>query len=340
MIKKHLVIIFLGLVILSGCAKKVKISGLEPALIDLAAKNIAVLEFEYDKGIGLKGRIEANFSKAHISGKKYFNVIDRKNTKQLIQEHKLQYSGLLNEEQSVEIGELLGAEVLISGKTAALTQSDQRHKETHRKCRKKRCKNSSDYSYYKVWCDTRQIDYVVNIRAINVTLGSVPFSDSISYSYDRQHCSDDEVVMLTKWQVAYASADKLAKQFVAKFVPAYKSFEVTLLDDEDIDYTQTEEELLDNSLIFIEQSRLDKAEKLLKNLLISTKYQSYVPAYNLGVVKEAQGELKQAAKYYHLADSLQVKPVKEINKAVNRIGWAISKRDKAKVQMKRKNPFR
>jgi len=90
--------------------------------------------------------------------------------------------------------------------------------------------------------------------------------------------------MLTKWQVAYASADKLAKQFVANFVPAYKIFEVTLLDDEDIDYSKREEELLDNSLVFIEQSRLDKAEKLLMSLLISTNYQSYVPAYNLGVV--------------------------------------------------------
>jgi len=333
---KQVIIVFLGLVILSGCAKKVKVSGLKPALIDLEAKNIAVLAFEYDKGIGLKGRIEANFSKVQFAGKPYFNVVDRKNTQQILQEHKLQYSGLLNEEQSVEIGELLGAEVLISGETAALTQNDQRHKETHRKCRKKRCKNSDDYSYYKVWCDTRQIDYVVNIRAINVTLGSVPFSDSSAYSYASQHCTDDEIVMLTKWQVAAASADKLAKQFVAKFVPAYQTHEVTLLDDEDIDYTKREEELLDNSLLFIEQSRLDKAEKLLMDLLISTQHKSYVPAYNLGVVKEAQGELRKAATYYHLADSLQIKPVKEINQAVNRIGISILKRDQARKQLRKK----
>jgi len=333
---KCIVIVFLGLIILSGCAKKVKISGLEPALIDLEAKNIAVLAFEYDKGIGLKGRIEANFSKVRFAGKHYFNVVDRKNTQQLLQEHKLQYSGLLNEEQSVEIGELLGAEVLISGETAALTQNDQRHRETHRKCRKKRCKNSDDYSYYKVWCDTRQIDYVVNLRAINVTLGTVPFSDSVTYSYANQHCSDDDIVMVSKWQVAAASADKLAKQFVAKFIPAYKNFEVTLLDDEDIDYSQKEEALLDNGLAFIEQSRLDKAEKLLIELLISTQYKSYVPAYNLGVVKEAQGELRTAATYYHLADSLQIKPVKEINQAVNRIGASILKRDQAKNQLRKK----
>jgi len=139
--------------------------------------------------------------------------------------------------------------------------------------------------------------------------------------------------MLSKWQVAAASADKLAKKFVAKFVPAYKRHEVTLLDDEDIDYSQKEEELLVNSLSFIEQSRLDKAEKLLTDLLISTHYKSYVAAYNLGVVKEAQGELKAATKYYHLADSLQVKPVKEINQAVNRIRVSILKRDKARKQV-------
>lgn len=332
---KFLVVILVSLVVLSGCTKTVSIVGLNPSEIDLSAKNIVVLAFERDKEIGLKGRIEANFSKVKFNGIPYFNVIDRKNIKQLLHEQKIQYSGLLNEEKSVEIGELLGAEVLISGSTAALTQNDQQHKERHRECRKKSCKKSKDYSYYKVWCNTRRIDYSANIRAINVTLGSVPFSDTFNYSYSSKHCEDDSIMMLSKSQVAHTAAEKIAEEFVAKFVPSYSRFKVDLLADEDIDYTDSEEELLENSLLFIEQNRLDKADKLLTSLLKSTEHRSYVAAYNLGVVKESQGNLREAARYYKLADSLQVKPIKEINKAVNRIQLSIVKRDKAKIQMQK-----
>ncbi|TXL23567.1 hypothetical protein BMR03_01905, partial [Methylococcaceae bacterium HT2] len=90
-----------------------------------------------------------------------------------------------------------------------------------------------------------------------------------------------------------------------------------------------------NGLEYINQNRLDKAEQLLSNLLQSTQSKSYVAAYNLGVVKEAKGELLEAKKYYSLADQLQIEPIEEINTAVNRIKAEVINMEQANIQVNR-----
>ena len=74
---------------------------------------------------------------------------------------------------------------------------------------------------------------------------------------------------------------------------------------------------------------------LLVDLINSTGEQSYVPFYNLGVIKEAQGQYSEAQTYYGIADNLMIEPVDEINDAYLRIQKAIEKRDKSKEQMAR-----
>jgi tetratricopeptide (TPR) repeat protein len=110
---------------------------------------------------------------------------------------------------------------------------------------------------------------------------------------------------------------------------------VTLLEDADLDYNDAQERLLESSLEYIEQNRYDKAEKLLMELIDSTKQQSFVAFYNLGVVKEAQGEYKKAKEYYKMADDLMVKPVEEVSIANNRINSIIENEHKTQEQMAR-----
>ena len=66
----------------------------------------------------------------------------------------------------------------------------------------------------------------------------------------------------------------------------------------DIKYNNKEEKLLELSLEYIKQNRLDKAEQFLVDLIDSTNQKSYVAFYNLGVIKEANGEYVYAQKYY------------------------------------------
>jgi len=302
---------------------------LQPAEIDIKAKNIAVLPFKNDKKIGLTGKLESALSNVRFNGKPYFNVVDRRNIHNTIKEQKRQSSGLYNENSEIEIGSLMGASALISGTILNSGKQDQRHKEDRRKCQKKSCYD------YTVNCTTRNISLSANIRITNVTLGTVPYSDSITRSFRTKHCSDDNVMLPSKEQGSQQLAQSMAQQFIFKLKPNYVNIQVTLLDSPDLDYTDREESLLENGLKYLTQKRLDKAEQLLSNLLTSTQFKSYVAAYNLGVVNEAKGDLSKASEYYTLADRLQIEPIDEINQAVLRIQSSLVKNKQAQGQVNR-----
>jgi len=319
--------------LLSGCAQRTKIAMLQPAEIDIKAKNIAVLPFKGDIKTGLAGKLEAALTRVRFNGKPYFNVVDRQGIKSIIKEQKRQHNGLYRENVEVEVGSLVGASALISGRILALTKIDQNHSEKHR--RRKCNKSSCDYIDYTVRCKKRKISLSANIRITNITLGTVPYSDSLSRSLTTTHCSDDEVMLPSKNQAAQFLAKEIAQNFIFKLKPNYEYIQVTLLESEDIDYTDHEESLLEDGLAYFKQKRLNKAEQLLSELLKSTQFKSYVAAYNLGVIKETKGELKEAEKYYNLADSLQIEPVEEINQAVNRIRSSLIRSKQAKIQVDR-----
>ncbi|MCK4973904.1 MAG: hypothetical protein KAR81_01505, partial [Sulfurimonas sp.] len=89
------------------------------------------------------------------------------------------------------------------------------------------------------------------------------------------------------------------------------------------------------SIEYIKQSRYLKAERFLIDLIDSTNQKSYVPFYNLGVIKEAQADYKEAQKYYKLADDLVIEPVEEVSRAFIRIQRLIDKDSKTQEQLQR-----
>jgi len=330
MTKLRLILIAL---MLSSCTQKIKIIMLQPAEIDIKTKNIEVKPFKNDKITDLTGQLETQLTKVRFNGQSYFNIVNSREIQHILKEQKRQKSGLYAD-SSIEVGELIGAEASISGNIIAVTQHDQRHKEVHKKCEWKKGEKKKCYDI-TVRCTKRKITMSANLRITDLTLGAVMYSDSPEYSLSGKHCSDDSIMLPTKSYAAQSMAHSIAKDFIFKLTPNYINIYVALLDSEDIDYTDTEEALLKNGLKFIKQNRIDKAEQLLSTLLTSTQSKSYVAAYNLGVIKESKGHLKEAQKYYMLADSLQIEPVEAINKAVMRIRISLQKRKSALKQVNR-----
>jgi len=99
---------------MSGCAQKVRIKALNPAQIDRATstKNIAVVRFKNDE-VGLSSKIERNLSRFKLENKPFFTVVNRGNINQVLKEQKLQNSGLVETDEIVEVGNLIGAQALI-----------------------------------------------------------------------------------------------------------------------------------------------------------------------------------------------------------------------------------
>jgi len=328
----HFILIVI-VIFLSACAQKVRIKALEPAQVDRISqtKKIAVLHFKNDN-VGLARKIEADLASFTIEGKKYFTMVSRNDLDTIIKEQKLQSSGLINEEGSVKVGELIGAEAIISGDVSRPTKQDSYFYEPRVRCANSKC---SELTYYNVRCMKRIIGLSAEVRVVDVSKGDIIYADTLSRDRIYKHCADDSRALPSTSIAAQSLATSIAREFTYKLTPHYRVFYVTLLEDPDLDYTDKQKELLKYALEYIKQSRYDKAEELLMRLIDSTDGKSYVAFYNLGVIKEAEGKYDEAKEYYEYADNLMVKPVEEINQAVNRINTLITKREKTLEQLSR-----
>jgi tetratricopeptide (TPR) repeat protein len=315
----------------TSCAQKVKIKALEPAEVDRISetKKLAVLNFKNDH-VGLSRKIEAKLASFRINNKKYFTIVSRNDLGTIIKEQKFQSSGLVDEESSVKVGELIGAEAIISGDVRRPTKQDSYFYEPRVGCANAKC---SELRYYNVRCMRRMVGLAAEIRVVDVSHGDIIFADTLSRNRIYEHCNDDSRVIPSTTIAAQNIAESLANEFTYKLTPHYREFYVTLLDEPDLDYTDEQEKLLKFALEYIKQMRYDKAEQLLTRLIDATGAKSYVAFYNLGVIKEAQGKYKEAKEYYEYADNLMVEPVKEINEAVVRINSLIQKREKTLQQL-------
>jgi len=321
------------IVFLSACAQKVRISALEPAQIDRISqtKKLAVLHFKNDT-IGLARKIEADLASFKIENKKYFTIVSRTDLDTIIKEQKLQSSGLINEEGSVKVGELIGAEAIISGDVRRPTKQDSYFYEPRVRCANSKC---SEFTYYSVRCMKRVVGIAAEVRVVDVSKGDVIYADTLSRNRTYKHCIDDARALPSTTIAAQSLATSIAHEFTYKLTPHYRVFYVTLLEEPDLDYSDKQKELLKYSLEYIKHSRYDKAEELLMRLIDSTDGKSYVAFYNLGVIKEAEGKYAEAKEYYEYADNLMIEPIEEINEAVNRINTLIEKRKKTLEQLNR-----
>lgn len=323
----------LFILFMSGCAQKVNMRALEPAEIDRAAttKKIAVADFSNDR-VGLSGKIEAKLARFRIDNKSYFTIVSRNDFNRIVEEQRIQNSGLVDEETVVEIGNLIGAQAIISGNVGRATSQDTYFYERRSRCADKKCK---EYIYYKVRCKKRVVGLSAELRMVDISEGDIIYADTMNRSRTFTHCSDDSRALPSREMAAQDLAESIANSFIYKLTPHYRNFGVILLEDPDLDYSDEQEQLLEVSLEYIEQGRFDKAEQFLIQLIDSTDSQSYVAFYNLGVVKEAEGNYNEAKEYYENADNLMVEPVEEINAAVLRINSLIDKHQRTQAQLSR-----
>jgi len=333
---KKLIVFYLtmlSIVFISGCAQKVQMKALEPAEIDRVSdtKKLTISNFKNDR-VGLSTKIEAKLAQVQIDGKNYFTMVSRNDFHKIIKEQKVQNSGLMDANVAVKVGNLVGAEAIVSGNVATPTAAKSYFYEKRSRCADKKCEKIVNYN---VRCMRKVISLQAELRIVSVAEGDIIFADTLHDSASYKHCSDDESVLPSTEMAAQRLASTMANKFAYRLTPHYRNFDVALLEDPDLDYSDEQEKLLEASLEYIEQSRYTKAQNLLKRLVDSTAEKSYVAFYNLGVISEAKGEYKEAQEYYSYADNLMIEPVEEINEAMVRIQDLIHKRDQTRKQINR-----
>jgi tetratricopeptide (TPR) repeat protein len=333
MLNKQIFLALLFLFFVSGCAQKVTIKALEPAEVDRVAytKRIAITSFSNDK-VGLANKIEAKLASFTIEGKNYFHVISHSDIKKVLEAQKFQNSGLVDESTAVKLGEIVGAQALISGRVSSPTKQDSYFFEQRIRCADLKCKKIVQY---RVRCMKRAFSLSAEVRIVDIEKADIIYADTLTKGALFKHCSDDSRALPSTQMASEDLANKIAQDFTYKLTPHYRAFRVSLLDDPDLDYTKRQEKLLKVSLEYIEQGRYDKAEQFLGQLIETTNAKSYVALYDMGVLQEAQGKYKEAQEYYEEADHLMIEPVEEINEAVLRIKRLIAKKEKTMEQLQR-----
>jgi hypothetical protein len=319
-----------GMILMSGCAQKVRVKALQPAEVSRAAltKKIAVTQFKNDRP-NISGKIEADLAKHKLDGKQYFTIVSRADLNKVLAEQRIGTSGLIDPSTATKVGKLIGAQAIISGRTGNASSSDTRFYEVRTRCNKNGCWK------VRVSCVKRVAGLDAEIRMIDTQKGDIIYADTLNDTKSWKHCSDDSRALPSTTMASQQLAAEIASSFAYKLVPHYVYYNVELLDKPDLKYTKKQELLLKSSLAFIKQNRYDRATTLLNKLISSTNEKSYVALYNLGVITEAQGKYKEAKALYSKADQLTIEPVKQINLAINHIDKVIRENELALNQLKK-----
>ncbi len=317
---------------LSGCATQVQIKTIEPSAISGVKQGmkISVNEFSNDR-VGLSNKIESLLSSQKINDKNYFVLLSRKDLDRVLREQKLQSSGLLERDEAISIGNILGAEAFVSGNVTKARVDDSIYYENRIRCLDKKCKSVSNYS---VSCTSREGVFSADIRVVDIQRSELIYAKTISKNSRWGHCYDDYGYFPSKDALLEELSSSVAAEFVSKLSPQYRYFNVELLDSEDIKYSKKASELLKSSISFIKAARYDRAYSLLLELVDETQEQSYVPFYNLGVIKEAEADYVEAKRYYEMSDVRTKEPIEAINEAIKRIDKLIMQDKIVKEQLK------
>lgn len=326
------VLILTAILFVSACSTSTKIKYLEPAKVKGISKlkRISVDNFKNDS-LGLSGKIETRISQKSFNNKPYFTLVNRSHIKDILLEQKRQYSGITNGKNSVQLGELIGAQAFITGKVHSKSYHDRTYYENRTECVDKKCK---EIRKYRVRCRERTIHLGANIKITNVENSKIIHTNTYNESGSWSSCTDDSYTVIPNpSQIWNRQANNIANQFVREITPNYSYREVELLDEPDIKYSKSQKELLSSGLAFIENNNLKKAEDFLKQLVFETHSRSYVANYNLGVIKEANGDYNKAKQLFTLAENLLKKPNDTVSGALNRINYVISKNKTAQQQL-------
>lgn len=311
--------IIVTILFLNGCSSKITIKSIKPSLInDKDIKNIAINDFKNDT-ISLSSTIESTMNKVNFNGKKYFNIVNRKQSDTILKEQKLQDSGIVNIKESKNYG-LEDISSIVTGIVNFANNSKDHFyvtRKDYNTCLKYKNKDKEQcirYKQYRVLCTNHNFGLNTTITISKVSNSTIIFKENYNKKKTIQTCEDRSNIIPNTKQTHISVAKNIANDFVSTISPTFQYFNVELREDEDIDYTNKEENLLENGLKMIELGHIKESKDIFEKLVDSTKSKSVTALYNLGSTYEYLGDLNIAYELYTKAYNISI--LNEIDKNI------------------------
>jgi len=343
MFRRGTVVVVVVLLMLTGCATKIKMKMLQPAQYHEASttKRIAVMPFSGRGGEGFASELEGVLGNIFIDDEQYFTLVDRSSIDKTMSELQLSMSGAVSEATAAKVGQMVGAEGIYTGVITQSACKDVRYKRNRRRCTEREIKYDKKgnayegkcikWTTYSVNCTKRVATFDCSPKLIEVATGRIVYSRNLSGGAEDAKCTD-QMPLRSKAELIHQAKEVVKGQLRKDVAPYFVTREVVLMNSKKGIDSKEAKRKLNQGIEYARKQRLDRAGELWEE---ARNLSPGAPAiiYNLGVYAESEGKYEEALSLFQQADRLLDKPTDAVNAALKRVQTAIKDRKKLKEQL-------
>lgn len=321
--------------VLAGCARTVPVvlQMQKAARADISGiKRIAVVDFKNYPLHPNSGEKAANALISQLLPEKYYQVLERDRMNQILKEHALALSGIIDPDTAQEVGNILGVDALVFGSVSAYTVETTRGTENvtrkvgtgkYRNVERKNIFTGKKYMAREEIMKTVIVprEYIVkkatvglDFRMVNVQTGVIIASISKSASYNQKATSSYQIARLPADEKLLADlTNQTVKKFVVEISPHYVT-QTRYLEKGKDKTTQL-------GVTYAQGGLWEEAVEQWK-LAISADPSNAPAHHNLGIAYERENKYAKALTEYKKALSLQPtnkRYIQSVNDIRNRI---------------------
>ncbi len=335
MIKKT-IFIFALLFFLIACSTTVPVKVRKPAELNIgSARTIAVMNFDFsgsidfsadkskdrilsgaalgrvkkaltkkaDKGYTYPSKSISNKLAAKLAQNGYYTVIERSKLEEVMKEQALSLSGMVNEEQAVEVGNMIGAQALITGSGIySVHDEGSWEKYTEEKKSKDGKKIKVEKERYNI---VRNVTVEMTFRIVDVATASVITSKTNKASNNRRDkvSAENETAAAKKLSDWKPIVDNLLNMILNQTVKQIAPHTITVKRV----IEEGESNKMERAVELAKRDLWDDAKKIWDEVIIkkkSEKEDKIAATYNVGLYFEVFGFLDDADDYYQKAYKL------------------------------------
>jgi len=312
----------ISLLILSCGITSMMMTLQRPAKIDLSAyKQIAIGDITDPGGkLSPHARDMADEIASTLFNTGRFEVLDRQHLDQIMIEHQLNLSGLINESTASEVGELIGTAVLVFGRI----QNDSYNESQSKGDKWKDKKGKSHQNNFR----DGKYDLAVNIKLIDIETSKLIAVENISASDSRRTVADLKTPAKIDRDVLYRNCiTKIMSKFSKIVAPYNINVEVSFETDKQLPE-------VDQAITYLKIGNWDEGLRLLEQATEKPGLKNKVRAkayFDLGLAQMYGDQNEQAIASFQ--EALVLNPKSKYEDAIKKSRSEKKKSDELKKQL-------
>jgi len=251
--------------------------------------------------------LDENKAKSYLQGARtnVFQLVERSQIAKIFEEQKMSMAGLIDDQDLARLGELIGADVIITGMVNANSEDINK-----REKRVKRKKKAKDETYY-VNCKTRKAEARVSLRIIDVNTAQILGTKEATASETSKRCGSSIERMKTVESLLQKNLEELPNQGLINYFNPF--FKKKRFDFEDIKHKKIKG-IGKDAKRAAKRYDLDGAYALYKKIEDQDPYNDRVH-YNLAILDMMVGNYENSHRHFSMA--FQLKDKKSYKKAMD-----------------------